>query len=94
MNEQEIHLNADEFLVHAREKVSTGKYESAEFHTTISGTVDGDGRLDAETRRELRARLLTVHKQAQATVERAAENRIREPGHEDWGVPENGGDDA
>lgn len=89
----DIELTADSWTVHAREKVSTGEFENAEFHTTIEGHVDGDGRLDEETRRELKARLLSVHRETQDTVERAAENRIAAPDHEDWGVPKNGGDE-
>lgn len=78
-------LTAEEFTVHAREKISTGDYENAEFHTTVSGSVSGH-RLDDQTRLELKARLLSLEKEIQETVERAAKNRIREPEHEDWGV--------
>jgi hypothetical protein len=81
-----IQLTAESFTVHAREKISTGDYENAACHVTIEGSVDGATELDADTRVELKARLLAVQKEAQASVRRTVENRIREPGHEDWGV--------
>lgn len=86
----DVELTAESWTVHAREKVSTGDYENAEFHVSIDGDVRGDPEsgLDEETRRELKARLLAVQKEAQETVERACENRIAAEGHEDWGVPQ------
>jgi len=86
MTDSDIRLTAESFTVHARETVSTGDYESFETHVSIEGSVDGTSDLDEATRRELRARLLAVEKEAQETVERTAENRVRENGHEDWGV--------
>lgn len=88
----DIQLTADSFTVHAREKVSTGDYENAEFHVTIEGSVSGAESLENGTREELKARLLAVQKEAQESVQRACENRIAAEGHEDWGVRQNGGD--
>jgi len=82
----DITLTADEYTVHAREKVSIDEYEPAEYHATIEGSVHGIDDLDRESRRELKARLLTLQKELQETVQRSAENRLREPGHDDWGV--------
>lgn len=81
-----VDLEAESFTVHAREKISTGDYENAEYHVSIEGSIDADGDLDADRRRELKARLLTVEKDAQDAVARACENRIAADGHEDWGV--------
>jgi hypothetical protein len=83
---KDIRLTAESFTVHAREKISTGEYENAAYHVTIEGRVGGTTELDDETRAELKARLLAAQKEAQESVQRTAENRIREPGHEDWGV--------
>jgi len=83
---EDIRLTAESFTVYAREKVSTGDYENAEYHVSIEGSVDGTTELDADTREELKARLLAAQKEAQESVQRTAENRIRESGHEDWGV--------
>lgn len=83
-----IELSGTTAKIHASEKVSTGDYENAEYHTTIEVDIDHTGALANGTREELKARLLALHKDAQATVARAAENRIREDGHEDWGVRE------
>lgn len=88
-----IELSADRFKIHASEKVSTGDYESADYHATIEGDVTHAGDLDGDARTELKARLLAVEKDAQEVVERAAENRLREPGHADWSVPERGSDE-
>lgn len=82
----EITLTAESWTVHAREKVSTGDYENAEFHISLEGEVDGADELTESTRRVLKARLLALQKEAQETVERACENRIAAEGHEDWGV--------
>jgi hypothetical protein len=90
--EDGIALVGTEWTVSASEKISTGEYENAQYHTTIEGEIATPApELDADGRKELKARLLSIHKEAQETVERAAENRIREPGHDDWGVPPNGG---
>ena len=81
-----IELSADEWKVHCQEKVSTGEYESATVDASLSGSVEGVHTLDDDARRELKARLLSVEKTVQEAAERAAKNRIREDGHEDWGV--------
>ena len=87
MTDDGITLVGTEFTVSAREKISTGDYENAEYHTTIKGELGTPApELDEKGRHELKARLLSLHKEAQATVERTANNRIRERGHEDWGV--------
>lgn len=98
----DITLHGREFTVHAREKISTGDYENAEYHVSISGEIwpddplfDAGGvpvssnELDPEARKELKARLLGLQKDAQEVVERAAENRVALPESEDWGVPRN-----
>lgn len=82
--EDGVTLTATEWSVTATEKVSTGEYENAEYHTTIGGEVDGGAVLDADTRRELKARLLAVHKVAQEMVTRSGENRVGD--EVDWGV--------
>lgn len=84
MTDDDITLTADEWTVHAREKTSTGQYENIEHHATLSGTIPGDTTLDEDARRELKARLLALQKDAQRVVGRACENRVREC--EDWGV--------
>lgn len=97
----DVELTAESFTVHAREKISTGDYENAEFHVTIEGGVDHSERVaagdaasgvDEQTRRCLKAKLLSLHKDAQETVERACENRVKADGHEDWGVHNGVGD--
>jgi hypothetical protein len=89
----DIHLSATDFTIHASEKVSTGEYETAQYDTTIKGEIShGSVDLDEATRKELKAKLLAIHKDAQETVERAAENRIARDEAEDWGV-HNGGED-
>lgn len=82
-----VELSPESFTVHAREKVSTGDYENAEYHVSIEGSVDGVGNLDDAARKELKARLLSVEKDMQKAVQRACENRIARDGSEDWGVP-------
>lgn len=92
MTDDGITLYGREYTVHAREKVSTGDYENAEYHVSMSGPVVG-GVLNPDNRRELKARLLSLQKDAQDIVERAAENRVALPESEDWGV-RNGGEDG
>lgn len=84
----DVELHAESFTVHAREKISTGDYENAEYHTTIEGRVETDDPITNGTRRALKARLLAMQKDAQETVERAAENRVALPESEDWSVRE------
>lgn len=89
-----IRLVGTEWTVSVSETRSLGDYENTEPFVSVSGEIPADvGQLDAETRRELKARLLSLHKELQETVERAADNRVKADGHEDWGVPENGGGD-
>ena len=85
-DDPDITLTPNEWTIHAREKVSTGDYETHEVHTTLSGSVSGVDQLDDQTHTELKARLLAAQRELQAVVTRTAENRIREDGHEDWGV--------
>lgn len=87
MSDPDIALDGTEFTVSATEKVSTGDYETYDAHTTISGEIDmGDHELDADARKALRARLLSLHKDVQETVERSCANRLKLDGGEDWGV--------
>lgn len=80
--------------VSATEKVSLGDYENYSPHTSLEGEIPVDvGELTPERRKELKARLLNLHCLVQETVERACENRLREPGHEDWSVQADGGED-
>ena len=92
MTDDGIQLTATEFKVSATEKVSTGDYENYQPHVTIEGEMPLAVTLDEEQRRELKAKLLALHKDAQEIVERAGENRIAAEGHADWGV-HNGDDD-
>lgn len=86
MSEEEprIQLTGDSFTVSAGEKVSTGEYENYTPHLTLEGSVDHVGDLDEEAREELRERLLGLHGDLQAVLNRAAGNRIADPEHEDW----------
>lgn len=86
--DDEITLTADRWTVSATEQISTGEYENYQPHVKIEGDVPLQVELDQDTRTELKARLLGLHKEAQAILQRACENRIAEPGHEDWGVSE------
>ena len=92
MTDDGIQLTATEFKVSATEKVSTGDYENYQPHVTIEGEIPLAAQLDEENRRELKARLLAIHKDAQEIVQRAAENRIANPEYENWGVT-NGDED-
>lgn len=89
MTDDDITLTATSFKVSATEKRSLDQYENHQPHVTIEGEVDG-GELTPDARRELRARLLALHQDAQAVVSRAAENRIAHPDDRDWGVPKRG----
>ena len=86
MSERNIELVADRWKVHASEKISTGDYENHTTSVSLEGEIPRGADLDQEGRKELKARLLAVQREIQSAVERAAENRIREEGHEDWGV--------
>ncbi len=86
MTDNGIDITATEWTVSATEKVSTGDYESHDVHTTIKGEIPLSDPLTEDRRKELKAKLLAVHKEAQEMVERAAENRIAAEGHEDWSV--------
>jgi len=94
MSDGHIELRGTEFTVHAREKITTGEYENAEYHTTIEGEISHGGRLENDHRDELKARLLSLHRDAQETVERAASNRIAVDEHEDWAVRCDDGEDG
>lgn len=87
MSDGDIELTATGWTVSASEKTSTGEYENHESHAALEGDIPLGTRLDEDARRELKARLLALQKDLQEVVERAAENRVRESGHEDWGVP-------
>lgn len=82
----DIELSGESFKIHASEQVSTGDYENFNARVTIEGRIDHTGALENGTRTGLKARLLSLHKDAQEVVERAAENRIAAEGHGDWGV--------
>lgn len=81
-----ITITATEWTVSASEKISTGDYENYEPHVTIKGEVPMQTELDEETRRELKAKLLAIHRDAQEIVERAGDNRLAVEDAEDWGV--------
>lgn len=83
-----IELTATEWKVTASEKVSTGEYENYTPYVEISGELPHKDTLDEESRRELKARLLGVEKDAQEIVRRASENRTSDDA--DWGVPKRG----
>lgn len=93
MSDNDITLDAESFKVHASEKVSTGEYESADYHATLEGSIDGDAPISNGTRRAIKARLLAAQRDLQEVVERSAENRLRVDGSENWGVPEEAGDE-
>ena len=86
-----IELTATEWSVSVSEKRSVGDYENVEPFASVSGELP-ETELDEQTRRELKARLLALQKELQEVVERAADNRVRADGHEDWGVPKGEGD--
>ena len=89
MSDGGIELVATEWTVSVSETRSTGDYESVEPFTSVSGEIPAPAsKLDEQTRKELKARLLSLQKELQEVVERAADNRIKADGHEDWGVPE------
>lgn len=90
MSEDGIELVGREFTVSVSEKRSTGEYENVEPFVSVSGEIPaGQGTLNEENRRELKARLLSLHKELQEVAERTAENRATDG--EDWGVRDNGG---
>lgn len=84
-----IQLVGTEWTVSTKEKRSTGDYENVEPFASVSGDIaQPAGELDEEARRCLQAKLLALHKDLQAVVERAADNRVAHPDSENWGVPE------
>lgn len=89
-----IELSGKTAKVHASQKIQPEDYEPFTARTTIEVDIDHTGDLATGTRQELKARLLKLHADAQETVERAADNRIAEQGHEDWSVPEREGSDG
>lgn len=88
-----IELTPTGFTVHVREKRSLGDYENTEPHATVEGEIDAEGDIDA-IRPLLRARLLRLHRDLQAVVETAADNRVAAPDHEDWSDPRREATDA
>lgn len=90
-DENDITLQANEWTVSAREKISTGDYENYEPHITVSGEIPAPvSELTPERREALRERLLALHGDLQAVLGRAGGNRIAEPEFEDWSFGEAG----
>lgn len=90
-SEEGIELRGTEFKVSVTEKRSTGDYENIQPHASVEGEFDGGAALDAD-RAQLRSKLLALQRDLQAVVERAADNRIKADGHEDWSDPLGGED--
>lgn len=80
----EVTLSPDGFTVHASEKVSTGKYESANVSMTIEGEVEGVDEISGDERKELHQRLLEMQRDLQRHVEQAAKNRTKIRDAENW----------
>jgi hypothetical protein len=84
MGDEDIELTAEEFTIHASEKVSTGDYETASVSMTVEGSIEGVD-VVAELSDDLRARLHAIQRQLQRDVEQAAMNRVRDREFEKWG---------
>lgn len=87
-----IELSGKTAKVHVSQKVQPEDYEPYEAMTTIEVEIDHTGDLVNDQREELRARLLALQRDAQETVARSCENRLRADGHEDWSTPKREGD--
>lgn len=93
MTDHDVRLVGREWTVSVTETRSTGEFQNVSPHAKLSGTIpEGTGPLDEARQRAIKARLLAVARDLTEVVERTADNRVALEA--DWGVPENGGDDA
>jgi len=75
--------------IHEYYIVSKWLYERLEKHGEPVAQIEGQyiwGRTTTGQKKHLDAVITDIHKELQETIERAAENRLCDPGHEDWGV--------
>lgn len=85
----EITLRATSWTVSASEKVSTGQYENYNPHITLEGEIPAEELTEA-AREDVRERLLSIHGDLHAVLQKAASNRLAEPEWEDWTFGEDG----